>query len=77
MRASTGTEVRVSEIESKDAEFSAAEKGGKGMALKIFTGAKPFPKALIKPFDITEMGMLPLTQESLVGILFLQDKKEG
>jgi hypothetical protein len=24
------------------------------MAYKIFTGAKPFPKADIKPFDITE-----------------------
>jgi len=57
MRASTGTEVRVSEIESKDAEFSAAEKGGKGMALKIFTEAKPFLKADIKPFCITEIKM--------------------
>jgi len=34
-RASTGTEVRVLEIGSKDAEFRAAEKGGEGMALKI------------------------------------------
>jgi len=32
MRASTGTEVRVSEIESKDAEFRAAEKDDEGMA---------------------------------------------
>jgi hypothetical protein len=30
------------------------------MALKIFTGAKPFPKADIEPFGITEIEMLPL-----------------
>jgi hypothetical protein len=30
------------------------------MALKIFTGAKPFLKAGIKPFGITEIEMLPL-----------------
>ena len=35
----------------------AAEKGGKGMALRIFTGAKPFLKALSS--GITERGMLP------------------
>jgi hypothetical protein len=29
------------------------------MAFKIFTGAKPFPKADIKPFDITKIRMLP------------------
>jgi hypothetical protein len=29
-----------------------------GMALKIFTGAKPFLKADIKPYDIMEIGML-------------------
>jgi hypothetical protein len=28
------------------AEFNAAEKDGKGMALKIFTEAKPYLKAL-------------------------------
>jgi len=28
------------------------------MALKIFTEAKPFLEANIKPFDITEIGML-------------------
>jgi hypothetical protein len=39
---------------------AAAEKGGEGMALKIFTGAKPFLKAGIKPFGITEIEMLPL-----------------
>jgi hypothetical protein len=29
------------------------------MALKIFTGAKAFPKAYIKPSAITETEMLP------------------
>jgi len=29
------------------------------MASKIFTRAKPFPKACIKPPDITEIRMLP------------------
>jgi hypothetical protein len=33
-------------------------KSGEGMALKIFTGAKPFLKAGIKPFGITEIEML-------------------
>jgi hypothetical protein len=28
------------------------------MAYKIFTGAKPFLKTYIKPFDITEIEML-------------------
>ena len=37
---------------------TAAEKSGEGMALKICTGAKPFLKAYIKPFDITEIRML-------------------
>ena len=41
------------------AEFRAAEKDGEGMALKIFTGAKPFQKARIKMVDITGLGMLP------------------
>jgi hypothetical protein len=40
------------------AQFSAAEKGGKGMALKIFTGTKPFPKADREPFGIPEIEML-------------------
>jgi len=30
------------------------------MALKIFTEAKPFPKANIKPFDITEIEILTI-----------------
>jgi hypothetical protein len=38
---------------------AAAEKSGEGMALKIFTGAKPFLKADIKPFGITGIEMLP------------------
>jgi len=29
------------------------------MAVKIFTGAKPFLKAYMKPFNITEIRMLP------------------
>jgi hypothetical protein len=35
-----------------------AEKSGEGMAFKIFTGAKPFLKVYMKPFDITEIRML-------------------
>jgi len=38
------------------------------MALKIFTGAKPFLKVYIKPFGIAEMGMLPMQAS---GILFV------
>jgi hypothetical protein len=38
---------------------TAAEKSGEGMALEICTGAKPFLKAYMKPFDITEIRMLP------------------
>jgi hypothetical protein len=38
---------------------TAAEKSGEGMALKIFTGARPFLKAYIKPVDITKIRMLP------------------
>jgi hypothetical protein len=34
------------------AQFTAAEKGGKGMALKIFTEAKPSLKANMKPSEI-------------------------
>ena len=37
---------------------AAAEKSGEGMALKIFTRAKPFLKADITPFGITEIEML-------------------
>jgi hypothetical protein len=50
MWASTGTWFRMDEIGSKRAEFSAAEEGGEEMALKIFTGAKPFLKADIMLF---------------------------
>jgi hypothetical protein len=39
---------------------AAAEKSGEGVALKIFTGTKPFLKANIKPFGITEIEMLTL-----------------
>ncbi len=42
---------------------AAAEKIGEGMALKICTRAKPFLKACIKPFDITEIGRLPMPKE--------------
>jgi hypothetical protein len=45
IRTSMGTEAKV-------------EESGEGMAVKIFTGAKPFPKAYIKPLDITEIEML-------------------
>jgi hypothetical protein len=44
---------------------AAAEKSGEGMALKIFTGAKPFLKANIMPFDITEIGTLPVLHLSV------------
>jgi hypothetical protein len=40
------------------AQFSTGEKGGKGIASKIFTGAKPFPKAEKEPFGIPEIKML-------------------
>jgi hypothetical protein len=43
---------------------TAAEKGGEGMALKIFTGAKPSLKAYIKPFCITEIERLTKRQEA-------------
>ena len=46
------------EIGSNCAQFRAAEKSSEEMALKIFTEAKPFLKAYIKPFDITEIRML-------------------
>jgi hypothetical protein len=32
-------------------QFTAAEKDGKGMALKSFTGATPFPKARMSLVD--------------------------
>ena len=47
------------------AEFSTAEKDGKGMALKIFTGAKPFPKIDSWPSGITEIAMLTINAEVL------------
>ncbi len=53
IQTSTGTEAMVVKIRSLRAQFSAAEKDGEGMALKIFTGAKPFLKADIKPFVIS------------------------
>jgi hypothetical protein len=45
---------------------TAAEKSGEGMALKIFTEAKPFLKVNLKALGITEMerltqGLLLLT----------------
>jgi len=45
-----GTEAKVVRIRSWRAQFRAAEKDGEGMALKIFTGAKLFLKADLKPF---------------------------
>jgi len=38
-----GTEVRVEEAGCFRAQFSAAEKGDEGMALKILTRAKDMP----------------------------------
>ncbi len=38
-------------------------EGGKGMTLKIFTGAKPFTKAIIEPFGIKEIEMLPKEED--------------
>jgi hypothetical protein len=40
-----GTKVGINEIGSYRAQFKAAEKDNEGMALKIFTKAKLFPKA--------------------------------
>jgi hypothetical protein len=62
MLAIAGTEALPVEIGSKRAQFNAAEKGGKGMAFKIFTGAKPFLKANIWPFGIKETEMLTLVR---------------
>jgi hypothetical protein len=53
-----GTEAKVTEMGVNGRSSAAAEKSGEGMALKIFTGAKPSLKADIKPFDITEIRML-------------------
>ena len=53
---------------------AAAEKSGEGMAFKIFTGAKPFLKAYIKPFDITVIRMLPLC--CVCFFFYLIDKME-
>jgi len=38
------------------------------MAYKIFTGAKPFLKASLKPFGITEIEMLTLGDQGLTPI---------
>jgi hypothetical protein len=60
---------------------AAAEKSGEGMALKIFTGAKPFLKADIKPFGITGIEMLPkkgmvlFLFSATYGLLYKQRKK--
>jgi hypothetical protein len=40
------------------AELSAAKKEWKGMAVKIFTGTKPFQKAYFVPFGIIEIEIL-------------------
>ncbi len=42
----------------RGAEFSTAERDGKGMALKRLTGARPFPKAAIEPLEIMEKKLL-------------------
>jgi hypothetical protein len=39
-------------------EFRTAEKGGKGVALRISTRAKAFLKASIRLLDITEIRLL-------------------
>jgi hypothetical protein len=36
---------------NRGAQFTAAEKNGKGMALRVFTGAKPSLKARMKHFQ--------------------------
>jgi hypothetical protein len=54
-----GTEAKWQRLGVSARSSAAAEKSGEGMALKIFTGAKPFLKAGIKPFGITEIEMLP------------------
>jgi len=58
----------------KERSSAAAEKSGEGMAFKIFTGAKPFLKAYIKPFDITVIRMLPLC--CVCFFFYLIDKME-
>jgi hypothetical protein len=49
-KTSTGTEDKEKK-RGRGAQFTTAEKNGKRMALKSFTGAKPFLKTHIKPFD--------------------------
>jgi hypothetical protein len=53
----------------------AAEKSGEGMALKIFTEAKPFLKACMNPFDITETGMLAQTNGAAPNFLLDTEEK--
>jgi hypothetical protein len=55
-----GTEAMWQRLGVSARSSAAAEKSGEGMALKIFTGAKPFLKANIKPFDITQIEMLTI-----------------
>jgi len=45
-------------LEVNERSSGAAEKSSEGMALKIFTGAKPFPKANTRLFEITGTIML-------------------
>ncbi len=56
-------QVREQRLEQKRLELTCAvhsrRKERRGMALKIFTGEKLFLKADVKPFDITEIKMLP------------------
>ena len=60
IRTIMGTEAKVAEMGVNGRSSAAAEKSSEGMALKIFTGAKPFLKAYKKPLDITEIEMLTL-----------------
>jgi hypothetical protein len=47
----------------RGAEFNAAEKGGNGMALKIFTGANHSQNLIGSLFGIKEIKMLPNWEE--------------
>ena len=58
MRASTGTEAKWQRLGVNVRSSTAAEKNGEGMALKIFTEARPSSKAYMKPFGITQIEML-------------------
>jgi len=49
----------------RNAQFTAAEKNGKGMALKSFTGAKPFLKARMSHVD-AEMEMRTCSANVLI-----------